>query len=63
MALIVISVSDTADGQVGVSMIAEPPMDLAAEVDQMTPAQLAALSMINVMQSNDQPTGTTILNQ
>lgn len=64
MALIVISISDTPDGQVAVSMLAEPMMALDAQLADSTPAQLAALSMINVINSNgEQPVPVALLNE
>ena len=64
MALIVISISDTTDGQVAVSMLAEPAMALDAQLADSTPAQLAALSMINVINSNsEQPVPVAMLGE
>ena len=48
MALIIIAVSDTPDGQVGVSLIAEPAMALENS-EAGTPAQAAALRMIEIL--------------
>jgi hypothetical protein len=59
MALIVISVSDTQDGQVGVSMIAEPAMSLE-DTGEATPAQAAALRMINAMTADAEQAVVTL---
>ena len=58
MALIVISIHDTQDGQVGVSLIAEPA--IALDAPDGTPAQIAALRMISAMTANPEQAVVTL---
>lgn len=51
MAMMVIVVSDEAEGQVGVTMHVEPVVD----VDNQTPAQIAAAVMLNAMHKHLNP--------
>lgn len=63
MALVVITVSDSADGGVAVSLISEPAMDLGQPAESITPAQQTALAMIDAMQmKKDEPSRVLLLN-
>jgi hypothetical protein len=63
MALVVITVSDSADGGVAVSLISEPAMDLGQPAESITPAQRTALAMIEAMQmKKDEPSRVLLLN-
>lgn len=54
MALIVITVSDTEDGEVSVAVITEPAISMSADV-KLTGAQSLALDMLNAT-----PAGTEV---
>lgn len=63
MALVVITVSDDQADGVAVSLISEPPMNPAQPADSITPAQRAALNMIESMQvTNSKPSSILLLN-
>lgn len=64
MALVVITVSDSADGGVAVSLISEPALNLGQPDDSTTPAQQTALAMIEAMQvKKDEPSRVLMLNE
>lgn len=63
MALVVITISDSADGSgVAVSLISEPAMNMAA-AGATTPAQQTALAMLEAMKvEKDEPSRVLLLN-
>lgn len=62
MALVVITVSDSSDGGVAVSLISEPAMNMA-NPGRTTPAQQTALAMIEAMKvEKDEPSRVLLLN-
>jgi hypothetical protein len=63
MALVVITVSDDQQGGVAVSLISEPQMNPSQPLPSITPAQRAALDMIEAMQvQKDEPSRVLLLN-
>lgn len=62
MALVVITVSDSADG-VAVSLISEPAVNLANPGPSITLAQQTAMKMIEAMEmQKDEPSRVLLLN-
>lgn len=59
MALVILAISDTRDGQVAVSMIAEPAMVLES-TEATTPAQAAALRIIELITTTPEQSVVTL---
>lgn len=57
MALVVITVGDTSDGQVAVNMLTEP----AVNPEDLTPAQATAMEMINTLHPKEDKEPSRIL--
>jgi len=51
MALIVITIADTQDGQVDIGLQSEPGIDLDNPGAMLTPAQVNALNMLQALKS------------
>lgn len=49
MALIVVTLNDTADGNVDAGMLSEPPIAMHDPNEKLTPAQVLALDMLAVL--------------